>query len=192
MSRLDTQLVQSWLNDNGYSDARIIVGEYKLPDQKILRLPWPSPPTALQSVNDSEVAAAYVLSMMQGAEASGGKGYMCFAALTSFDETADFGSKDKAGDWYGARTYGKLSAIRKAVYHGLTIAGRMKRELVSSTVQDLHAGDEAFSHFHVLSGADKSTLTILMWNFVSNPAQQTQLKLRDVLGPERERALLSE
>lgn len=188
-SRAEARLVQSWLNENGYPNALIIVGESN-PRDLMLKMPWPSPPTALKRVTDAEMAAPYVLTLMQGLQESGSKGYLCYA-LTSPDHTADYGTDDPDGGW-GSRTHGKLNAIRMAVYHGLTIAGRMKRSLVSATVQDPHAQDEIFPHFHALSGADGTTLTILMWNFVTNPVLQTNLKMREMLGPERGRTLMRE
>ena len=187
--RAEVKLAQSWLNENGYPNALIVIGEYN-PRDKMLRLPWPSQPSALGRVTDTEMAAAYVLSAMKNLEASGSKGYQCYAHLTSFDQSGEF-AKPNEGDW-GARTHAKLAAIKKAVYHALTIAGRMKRNIVSSTVNDPHAGEEAFPHFNVMSGADGGTLTILMWNFVTNPYIESSMKMREMLGPEGVRALRHE
>jgi hypothetical protein len=138
---------------------------------------WPFPPSALGCWQpDTEMGASYALALMSHLSHNGVAGYQTMYAL----DDGDVGASEEFPHEWGARTSRRKNGIRKALYHAQTIVGRMPRSLTSAKITHANRDKQYFDHVFALAGVEADKLSVLVWSYVSSPAQQAAVVLKDM------------
>ncbi len=170
--RVRTLEAVAWLDANGLADRQIVISSHNPRKADAASPFWAAPPSKLgNSQMLTEMGAAHVLAFARAAELSGRRGYQVMYQLDDHDIGGDF------PDEWGARTPAEKGGIRKAIYHGHTLPGRLPRTLVPATITHANPTNEGVEHFHAIAGRDNTGLGVLLWNYVVAPEMAAQAYL---------------
>ncbi len=158
--------VLSAMRDHGYGDLPVVIDEHVGRDEDILRSPsWPSPPSPNGRHSEAEMGAGYALTFLYYADRLGHPGFQA-ESLDTHEKTDEF----FAGTFSSRRTNLELHGIRKPAYWAYLLPGWMAPDQVDVKISEAADRTEALPHFFTLASRDSRRVTVLMWNYVCQPA----------------------
>lgn len=154
------------LRDHGFGDLPLVIDEHVGHDEDILPSPsWPSPPSPNGRHAEAEMGAGYALTFLYYADRLQHPGFQS-ESLDTHERTEEF----FAGTFSSRRTNLDLHGIRKPGYWAYLLPGWMAPNQVPVEISPSADPDLALPHFFALASQDKKRVTILLWNYVCQPA----------------------
>ena len=155
------------MRDHGYGDLPVVIDEHVGRDEDILKSPsWPSPPSPNGRHAESEMGAGYALTFLYYADRLKHPGFQS-ESLDTHEKSEEF----FAGTFSSRRTNLDLHGIRKPGYWAYLLPGWMAPNQVKVEIGEAPAKpDETLPHFFALASQGEKRVTVLMWNYVCQPA----------------------